>query len=378
LLPFRRWHLAGLCLVTAGLLVEAPRSAAAAPPLRVGVVDNALPCSDVRNGFPRGSAVDLWQAIAHKTQTPFNYQSLQNPNQAVQKADAGEIDLAISCLNVTPLRLEQVSFSSPYQEDSLALLNRREEESFLTTVAAVITEPIIRDTTILLFAVSFVAATILWTLSRGFDHKDIIGRNSRHTFFKGWMMIGMGTGIYKMGSTPPSLTMVALTNFFRLVITSIFVGAATNVLLEQRDPIDAASGDGIAAALQHMIGVDEGTVSQLWLEKQADGILSVSESLQRIVPLSGDKALIQALETNKVQAIMADTSRIKYLWGQSKTPDAFQMQARTFNTTPQGFIFGSGLSADSRKAINIAISELRFDGDTEEIIKRWAPPTPQS
>lgn len=352
-------------------------SRAVAEPLRVGVVDNALPCSDFKNGYPSGSAVDLWQAIASKAKISFTYQPLESPNQAVQKAADRQIDLAISCLNITPLRLEQVSFSSPYQEDSLALLTRREEKSFLMTVAAVIANPMIRDTTILLFAVSLLAALVLWILSRGFDHKDIVGKNSRHTFFKGWMMIGMGTGIYKMGSTPQSISMVALTNFFRLVITSIFVGATTNVLLDQREPVDATRAESIAVALQHKIGVDAGTVSQVWLEKQADGILSVSESLQRIVPLSGDAALLAALDDNEVKAIMADTARIKYLWNKTKSPKDFQMQARTFNTTPQGFVFGSDLSAEHRKQINISISDLRFEGDIEEIVKRWDPGMPQ-
>ncbi|MFM1901844.1 MAG: hypothetical protein RLZZ216_2420 [Cyanobacteriota bacterium] len=372
----RQRLLISLAMAGAGLLLAPMHSSA--KPLRVGVVDNALPCSDFKNGFPQGSAVDLWQAIAHKNQTAFIYQPLESPNQAVEKAASGDIDLAVSCLNVTPLRLERVTFSSPYQEDSLALLKRKEKKHFLSTVAAVITDPMIRDTTILLFAVSLVAAAALWALSRGFDHKDIIGSNSRHTFFKGWMMIGMGTGIYKMGSTPPSISMVALTNFFRLVITSIFVGAATNVLLEQRDPIDATTTDGISAALQQKIGVDKDTVSQMWLEKQADGILNVSESLERIVPLSGDASVISALEADTVQSIIADTSRIKHIWGKTSSPDLFQMQSRTFNTTPQGFIFGNNLGAKERKAINIAISDLRFEGNIEEITKRWDPKAPGS
>lgn len=348
-----------------------------AGPLRVGVVDDALPCSDFKDGYPRGSAVDIWEAIAAKSKIPFSYQTLESPNQAVQKAAEGQIDLAISCLNVTPLRLERVNFTSPFQEDGLALLTRREDKNFLVTVLAVLANPMIRDTTILLFAVSLLAAFILWILSKGFDHKDILGKNSRHTFFKGWMMIGMGTGIYKLGSTPPSISMVAFTNFFRLVITSIFVGATTNVLLEQRDPIDASRGESIAIALRHKIGVDAGTVSQLWLEKQADGILSVSDSLERIVPLSGDSALLNSLEVDKVQAIMADTSRIKYLWNKTKSPKDFQMQAKTYNTTPQGFIFGQSLNAEKRKVINIAISDLRFEGDIDEILKRWDPGVPQ-
>lgn len=351
---------------------------AIAEPLRVGVVSNAMPCSDFKNGFPRGSAVDLWQAIASKTKIPFTFQALESPNQAVEKAAEGKIDLAISCLNVTPLRLEMVSFSSPYQEDGLALLTRRENKNFLFTIASVIANPMIRDTTIVLFSVSLLAALALWALSRGFDHKDIVGKNNKHTFFKGWMMIGMGTGIYKMGATPPSIGVVALTNFFRLVITSIFVGATTNVLLDQREPVDASRAEGIAVALQQKIGVDAGTVSQLWLEKQADGILSVSESLQRIIPLPGDASLINAIENNDVQAIMADTTRIKYLWNKTKSPKIFQMQARTFNTTPQGFIFGRDLSAENRKAINIAIADLRFEGDIDEIVKRWQPRVPQS
>lgn len=74
---------------------------------------------------------------------------------------------------------------------------------------------------------------------------------------------------------------------------------------------------------------------------------------------------------------MADTARIKYLWNKAKSPKDFQMQARTFNATPQGFIFGSKLSAERRKQINITISDLRFEGDIEEIVKRWEPKVPQ-
>jgi ABC-type amino acid transport substrate-binding protein len=116
----------------------------------------------------------------------------------------------------------------------------------------------------------------------------------------------------------------------------------------------------------------------MWLEKQADGILNVSESLERIVPLSGDASVISALEADTVQSIIADTSRIKHIWGKTSSPDLFQMQSRTFNTTPQGFIFGNNLGAKERKAINIAISDLRFEGNIEEITKRWDPKAPGS
>lgn len=157
--------------------------------------------------------------------------------------------MAISCLNIIAERLEKADFSVPYQEDSLAFLSRRTNEGILTLLQRVGRERILRDSILLLFAITIVAAGALWLISRGFDHKDIDSGSSRNTFFKGWMMLVMGSGIYKMGPNPPTMAIITLVNICRLVVTSVFVGTTATVVFKSSLPADISQQDSLISAL---------------------------------------------------------------------------------------------------------------------------------
>jgi ABC-type amino acid transport substrate-binding protein len=95
--------------------------------------------------------------------------------------------------------------------------------------------------------------------------------------------------------------------------------------------------------------------------------------MANIKPITGDSALVEALQQGKVGSIMADSSRIRSLRQDLADPDEYKISAKTFNLTPQSFVFGAKLSDDKRNRINQSISKLRFNGDVEAIIKRWQP-----
>jgi ABC-type amino acid transport substrate-binding protein len=118
------------------------------------------------------------------------------------------------------------------------------------------------------------------------------------------------------------------------------------------------------------VGVDSGTVSELWLTEQVRKF-NRPELLAKIQPISGDKALTDSLERGTVGSIMADSARVQSLSRKVENPDRFQISAKTYNQTPQSFVFGAGLSETKRDLINKQISRMRFEGLIETIIKRW-------
>jgi ABC-type amino acid transport substrate-binding protein len=181
-----------VCTALTPTIVVPPAKAAEPGPLRVGVVQNAMPCSDLNNGQASGSAVDLWESIAQHQRWRYVLQPLPTPNAAVAAAAAGKVDVAISCLNIIAERLEKVAFSVPYQEDSLAFLSPNSSEGILSVLKKIGRDEILRDTIMLLFAITFVGTSLIWLISRGFHHKDIDAGNQARTFFKGWMMQVMG------------------------------------------------------------------------------------------------------------------------------------------------------------------------------------------
>jgi len=362
----------GLAVSTAltATIVVSPAKATEPAPLRVGVVQNAMPCSDLNNGQTSGSAVDLWESIAQHQRWRYVLQPLATPNAAVAAAATDKVDVAISCLNIIAERLEKVDFSVPYQEDSLAFLSSSSSEGVLSVLKKIGRDELLRDTIMLLFAITFVGTSLIWLISRGFNHKDIDAGNQARTFFKGWMMQVMGTGIYKMGTGPSSIMVVTLVNICRLVVTSVFVGTTATVVFKSTLPADVSERDSLLHALRAGVGVDAGTVSELWLQAQAKK-LNQPQLLGRIKPISGDGALLGALSSQAVGSIMADSARIEILSHKIETPSHYRISGQTYNKTPQAFVFGTTLDKSQRDLINLEISRMRFNGEIEAIVKRW-------
>jgi polar amino acid transport system substrate-binding protein len=362
-----RWVLLALLLISSLSTAAKANSRT----LKVGVVDDQPPCSDKVNRTFKGSAVDIWQQVALRSDLRFELQMIPSAELGIRKAAAGDIDLVISCLNITPYRLQRVSFSTPYSDDGLALLTKKKDTSFADLVQRLSNDRVIRETTAWLLIGGLIFASALWFLSKEFQHRDIVGANKRQTFYKGWMMLAMGTGIYKMGTAEPSMSVIALSNFIRLVTTSIFVAATTSLLIKASSPSDITETQLLKTALQGKIGVDQDTFAQTWLERRADDLLSVDDQLKAIVPIASGDEMISQLEQEKIGSILADTKTIEYLKSKLDHPKNYEVIAQTFFRTPQAFAFGSKLNTESQATINLALSELQFEGEIESIINRW-------
>jgi len=341
--------------------------------LKIGVVDDQAPCSDVANKNFVGSAIDVWHQVATRSGLRYQFIAVSDPNAAVRAAAAGQIDLAVSCLNITPFRLQEIAFTTPYSDDGLSLLTRRKQKDLAALIGNLRASSIIRDSTGLLIVLGLIFATVLWITSREFTHRDIVGDNKKHTFFKGWMMLAMGTGIYKMGSAPISMSLIALNNFLRLVITSIFVAATTGALLETSSPANISDAQVLKTALDNKIGVDANTVAEAWLDLAADSMLSVSDQLKMIVPFQDSGAMLASLEQGKVGSILADSATIAVLLKKIQNPVEYQVSGTTFYRTPQAFVAGKNLSNESLNTINLALGDLKFEGEVDQILARWQP-----
>lgn len=253
------------------------------------------------------------------------------------------------------------------------MLSRKSEPSFVITVKKLLSSRVIRETTILLFVGGLILAIVLWFLSKEFQHRDIVGDNKRQTFFKGWMMLAMGTGIYKMGAAPPSMSVIAISNFLRLVITSIFVAATTSLVISESAPANLSNTEILKDALSKKIGVDAGTSAQDWLDRRADNIQSTSEQLKSIIPIRSSDEMLQQLKAGNVGSILADRETILSLRNKLDDASNYEVMGETFYRTPQAFAVSQKLNPNTLKAINQALSELRFEGEIESIQDRWRP-----
>lgn len=368
------WRLsqAGLALLV--LLPLGSLQAAAAPPLVVGVVENAMPCSNRQGSLYGGQAVELWEAIAAQNSWRYRFVPAATPDALIAMAAAGAVDVGVSCLNEAPERLAIVSFSTPYRDDSLAFLSKRPMGGgFSKVLGAMVKDAVLQRSLLALFLVSLLGAGVLWCTCGRFSHNDVQCNGPRSTFFKGWIMLLMGSGVYKMSGSAWATVVVLCTTLLRLVIISIFVGETAKTLIRQSEPADASEIQLLQRKLQEGVAVDQGTIAELWLRQQLTSWPQARRAAARMEPVSGDEGLLAALRSGRVGSVFADAARIDYLRNVMLSPSeqrSFVVTAALSSSMPQGFVFGRNLPLAQQRAISVAIAQLRFQGDLGRLMAR--------
>jgi len=358
------------------LLVGAPLSAEAEPrkTLVVGVVDEAAPCSNRVGPLYEGFAVEIWEAIASQKGWPYRFEPVPSPNAAVAMAASGEIDVGVSCLNQVPERLAVTNFSVAISSDGLAFLSPRENNYPLSALLkAMVGNGLLLRSLTWLFLVSLAGAVLLWLSYGRFRSKDVECATPQGTFFKGWIMLLMGSGTYKMSDSAGGILLVLVTNLFRLVIVSIFVGATAKTLIRESVPVDGNESEILARKLAEGVAVDAQTISETWLKFKLDQLPPATREAATVEPVSGDEQLIEVLRSGAVKHVLADSSRVRYLRNQvlpSSDRSRFAVSAQVFNSTPQGFVFGKNLPESTQRQISVAIADLRFQGVSDAMVNR--------
>ena len=358
------------------LLIGAPLSAEAEPrkTLVVGVVDEAAPCSNRVGPLYEGFAVEIWEAIASQKGWPYRFEPVPSPNAAVAMAASGEIDVGVSCLNQVPERLAVTNFSVAISSDGLAFLSPRENNYPLSALLkAMVGNGLLLRSLTWLFLVSLAGAVLLWLSYGRFRSKDVECATPQGTFFKGWIMLLMGSGTYKMSDSAGGILVVLITNLFRLVIVSIFVGATAKTLIRESVPVDGNESEILARKLAEGVAVDAQTISETWLKFKLEQLPPATREVATVEPVSGDEQLIEVLRSGAVKHVLADSSRVSYLRNQvlpSSDRSRYAVSAQVFNSTPQGFVFGKNLPESTQRQISVAIADLRFQGVIDAMVNR--------
>lgn len=117
-----------LCLFLASACRStAPDREAAAPPRAIWVVASDLdnkPFAWVdEQGEPRGRDVEMMQLLAARLGCALEWRRMPF-EQLLPAAERGEVDIVCATIGITPERARRVSFSRPYYDTAIALLER--------------------------------------------------------------------------------------------------------------------------------------------------------------------------------------------------------------------------------------------------------------
>ena len=352
-----------------------PLEVASEENLKVGVVNNAAPCSDYRQNEYSGSSVDIWKEIATELEIPYEFELIESKAEAIEKSQSGEIDIGLSCVNIISARLEQFEtalnpeFSTPYKEDGLAFLSKKQEFGLTLVLKKMFTNKILQRSVSLLFGLSLISASILWLKNKGFKHRDLVSKNKFHTFFKGWMMLTMGNGLEELGEGFFTTSVVAMSNIINLIIVSIFVGTSAAVVFEQDNIIEGSDVDLLVNKLNQGIVLEKDSISEIWLNRKLDSLPN-KEINKNIIKVKGNQNLLNSLRSGEVSNILAGRERVDYLLSQIPVTErsGFFIDSDIQNSTPQAILFGLNLPTYFHKDINDVILQMRFNGSIEKIL----------
>lgn len=339
--------------------------AAAAPVLRVGVVDGSPPCSYLQGGSWQGLAIELWNRVATLEQLPYVVSEWPSVRQMLEASREGRLDVAVGCINVSPDRLQRYRFSLPFQEDGLAVMVVKSRldlgRSFL---AALLTPTLLQ----LLGGYLLAIALLTWLTLRleVRTHPAPVSRRSslRHCS-KVFQVLATGPGSNTIVSTTRGNSVVILAYLVRIVSASLLVGYLTvNVAGEVQGK--AAGGIRSPADLRGLrVGVRSGTVSESLLRE-----LNASSPGAKvtIVPLSSIGEGGELLAERRIDALLGDNLQLSHLLLQEETKGFLASLAlEGIRPESQAFGFSPALPAATSERIDLAISALKRSGVVSEL-----------
>ncbi len=353
------------------ILAELPSFAEAKRVLKVGTVDNYLPCSDEINGNFEGLSIDIWRSIAEKNGIHYELSAISTFGQAVDDAASGKYDLIASCHKITADRLKKVTYSVPYTEGTLGFLSRKTNNRLF--IIELITDQIVINSILVLSVLCLAGSLIIYKLEKGsfkfldFSHEKRV--NIMHSF------TGFVTGTYgEITNKRKGMSVVILLAFGRLLIISTLVGSSATLIFKRDTPVDAnaLNDESIKNIAYTGVTVNKATKMDDWLQNKINQNDDIDSSKVKILRATGgEPELVAALKERKVNHILSDIAVLNRILANIENSDNYFISVKNPNVTPQAFIFGNNLEDNYRKSINITISEFIRSGKSRELGIIW-------
>lgn len=343
-----------------GVLAQSPP-----PVLRVGVVDGAQPCNFRQEGVWKGLAVDLWTRVATEERLPFVLQEWPNLNALLAATRRQEVDVAVGCINLSPERLRDLTFSLPFQEDGLAVLALRNRldlgKAFLRSLLG---------PTLLLLLGGFLLligllSLLTWQVEGHGCSEETRTLGNLRSFMRIFQILATGPGSNTIVETTRGHLLVLLAYLVRIVAASLLVGFLTVHVVEDTRERSAGSLQGLEDLRGRRVAVRQGSISAALVEELNRGAQGPPI---KVVRLPRVNQAISLLEADKADAVLADDLQLSYAvahHGMGKTLPTLVL--RGLRPESQGFALSPRLDTATVLRIDLAISRLKRSGEVSRL-----------
>ena len=342
-------------------------------PLKIGTVDDFLPCSHFINQSHEGMAIDIWRRISERLKLKYEISTISSFDEAVSMAAIGKFDVIVSCHEITPERLELVEYAVPYTSGGIVIVSEQNQRPFLDLVGKIFQNKIVVRCSLLLLLVTAITAYT----SQYFRNSKATRRSKARRFTRAWTFLILNDGIDTViGPKIIDHIAVLISSLSHMLLMSAIIGTTVTIVFEENIAKQTKEiGDKeLKELLREGIAVIKGTSTATWLDNRI--------KIAGIAPGSGLKPIAAKTKTERLQLLrdgstqaprhfVSNSTNYATQLKESGLEDSFSISYQSPRKTPQSFIFGRNLEPALKRLINIELAEMNRNGVTEQIEKDW-------
>ena len=350
-------------LLTAPLWSLLMTAVAVAAPLKVGV-SGEPPFVERAGDKLGGISLTIWREIAGVNNFDYQLVPQANAQANLDALAAGELDVAIGPITITPQRIAQpgFEFTQPYFYAEEAVLVPRERANVLERLRPLFGVAALSSVGLLLVSL-FAVGNLIWLAERRSNHSQF-PRHYLHGLGNAmWFALVTLTTVGYGDRAPVSKTGRAITAVWMVIsliaVSSITAGLASAFTLalsrNSRAPITNP-----AQLRGAVIAVVRGTTSELWADRMGAKSL-VSDNLKQAIDL---------VEQKRAEGVIYDRPALRYFIAQNPKTD---LQIAPFDLASQTYGFAVRSGSPLRRPINVTVMSMHQVGEIRNIVDAALP-----
>lgn len=323
--------------------------------IRVGIAGNEPFVFEETN---TGISIEIWEEIARQNAWNSEYLKFNSVNEVLLALENKEIDVAVGPISITADRLENISFSQPFYNSSIALISRIKDLNFWQKIKPLFSLRLLAAVGVFLIILAFVG-TLLWLAER----KESPEQFAKHP------LKGIGTGMWLAivtmsttgyGDKAPITLLGRIVAGSWMVISIIFAttmvaGIANTLTLTNLKTTTISNIEQLSGKKTATISTSS---SELFLSKTRVKIKAVEN-----LDIAFDK-----LEKKEVEAVVFDKPQLLYFLKENHKDNLYISKVEYYK---QGYGFALRENATLNKAIDISLLKLIENETVDHIIHNY-------
>ena len=347
--------IAALALISVFIQALEPGGEGDGVTVRVVVVGNAPFVMD-SDGVPSGLSIDVWNRVAAELGVRTEFDLADDIGASLDLVASGERDIAVGPISITPDRAEQVTFTQPYLNSSLAIVAPA-AESLLDRFSPFLTQAFITGAFVLA-GILVVVGSLLWLAERrvnmGFPTSTVSGVGNGI-----WMALVTMTTVGYGDRVPVTIPGRIITGVWMLaslvVASSLTAFLATALTLSQIPAPSIAGAEDLAG---RRVGVVADTTSEPFARDFG----------ARVVAWDDLTEAVEALARGDIDAVVFDRPILRFVLAERPNLD---LQLSDASYQPQNYGFATAHESLLNREINLAILRLQDSGELARLEERW-------